>query len=207
MLWYGIVMLFVGGTVFSYMVDGRSGIGSTETTAFVGVGYWAIPVASLSGFVPEVYGETHVVLEEKAELSVGEERMDYVAGVYVNGDSYYTCQSPARLTLPAPCIFVQRTDPAEHSPGTTVQNEAAGALNEFIGFRTAERDTVVGTLTFPFQMVGAIGAFLGKVLLWDWNFLEGNAVYVKWFLLWPLSAMTVFAIIRLLIDAASIFSL
>ena len=208
MLWYGLVMLFVGGTVFSAVVDGRSGIGTTETSAFVGVGYWAVPVHSLSGFVPEVYGELYVEMEEPEELQVGgTEVMTYVAGVYANGHSYWTCETPARTEMPAPCLIVRRTDPVEHAAGEYVYNESASALNEFVGFRIAERDTVIGKLTFPFYMAGAIAKFVGRALIWDWGFLDGNAVYFKWFLLWPLSAAVVFAIVKLLIDAASIFSL
>ena len=208
MLWYGIVSLFVAGTVFSYMLDGRSGIGSTETTTAVGVGYWAIPVRSLSGFVPETYGEVFVEMDEPGELVVGgTEKMTYIAGVFAAGHSYWKCQSDALRSLPTPCLIVQRSEPVEHEAGEYVHNENAAALNDFIGFRVAERDTTVGKLTFPFHAAGAIIGFIGKVVIWDWNFLEGNAAYVKWFLLWPLSAMTIFAVIRLLIDAASIFSL
>lgn len=212
MLWYGIVVLFVGGTIFSYVTDGRSGIGSSETRTFVGVGYWAIPVGSLAGFVPEDYGQTYVEMEEPGELSVGgTEIMEYLAGVYVNpasaSDSTWRCATPDGHALPAPCLLVRRSDPVEHPAGTYVYNENAAALNEFVGFRLAQRDTPFGALLFPFHAAGAIGSFVGKVLLWDWQFLEGNAVYFKWFLCWPLSAMLIFAIVKLFIDAASIFSL
>lgn len=208
MLWYGIVVLFVGGTIFSYVTDGRSGIGSTETRTHVGVGYWAIPVGSLAGFVPEKYGELYVEMDEPGQLSVGgSEVMEYIAGVYVNGHADWSCVTPGNHTLPAPCLIVRRSDPVEHAAGTYIYNENAAALNEFVGFRIAQRDTPFGALTFPFHAAGAIASFVGKVLLWDWQFLEGNAVYLKWFLCWPLSAMLIFAIVKLFIDAASIFSL
>ena len=206
MLWYGAVMLFVGGTVFSYVVDGRSGVGSTLVTAPVTVDYWVIPVQSLSGFVPEKYGVTYVEMEEPGELIVGgSETMEYIAGVYVNGDSYWSCRTPAGHSAPAPCLFVQRDDPVEHAAGEYVYNENAAALNEFVGFRMAERQEGLGVITLPLQMIGAVGSFVGKVIIWDWTFLEGNAQYFKWFLLWPLSAMLVVAIIRLALDAIGIF--
>lgn len=207
MLWYGVVMLFVGGTIFSYVVDGYSGVGSTRVTAPVDVGYWVIPVETLSGFVPEKYGQTHVEMEAPVTLAVGDtETMEYIAGIYVNGDDYWTCATPEGRKLPAPCLFVHRSEPVVHAVGEYVYNDNAAAINEFIGFRMAEREEGFGAIALPFQMVGAISSFVVKVMIWDWQFLEGNAQYFKWFLLWPLSAMLVVASIRLALDTIGIFS-
>ena len=206
MFWYGLVMLFVGGSFFSYLVDGRSGFGSTLLVESVNKTDTAIAVKSLTGFVPDKYGETTYALDEAQQLMIGGvETAAYQNIVYPNTQSV-GCTTGGR-TIPAPCIYLSRSDAVEHSEGEHAYNANSAALNEFVGFRVGQKSTSFGILTFPFQAAGAIGTFIAKVLLWDWSYLEGNAVYIKWFLLYPLSAAVIVALLKLFTDAASIFSL
>lgn len=208
MLWYGIICLFVGGTLFSYAADGRSGFGSTVLTASVSATDWAMPVSSLTGFVPDTHGVTHVELDEPGQLEIaGSEMMEYTGGAYAPGEAAWACVDSTGQAQPYPCLIVRRNSPQPHEVGAHVYNENSAAINEFVGFRIGEQETPFGAIAFPFQLAGALADFIGKVVLWDYSFLEGNAVYFKWLICWPLSGMVIIAIIKLLVDASSIFNL
>lgn len=206
MLWYGIICLWIGGTVFSYVADGRTGLGSTITTTAISPTSWVIPVQSLSGFVPDKYGEDYIELDRPNDLVVGgTEGMKYTAGVWTNRDPLWRCQIAEKVLAPPPCLIVERDEPVAHSVGEHVFNENASALNDFIGFRVGQSDTPLGALTFPFQALGAIGGFLVKVLIWDWTWLEGNMFYFRLFVLIPLNGMVIVAALRLYSEATSLF--
>ena len=218
MLWYALTMLFVGGTILSHSVEERTGIATTQTTAAMTVSEWIVPVRSLSGLAPpKPSGESYVVLDEPDTVDVGgTEVMEYSAAVFSNveydpfgdlvaGDSYYTCRMAegdeySAQVLPAPCIFVTRTDPVEHAAGEYVQSGAAATLQGAIAFSTASLDSPVGLLTYPIQQGMRVIEFGVKVATWNYSFLEGDAVYFKMLVLWPLSTVTAYSLFRITLD-------
>ena len=51
MLWYGSIFLFVAGTMLSMMVEGGSGIASSQLTSNISATDQYIPVVSTAGFL------------------------------------------------------------------------------------------------------------------------------------------------------------
>ena len=192
MLWYGIMFLFVTGSMFSFLLDGRSGVAATTLTAAITDVSDYIPISSSSGFASS---DTRVFIEDE-EISYD--------SIYTTTDSYCSAQ---------PCLVVSsggrgynETEASSHSSGIKVLSETAGLINQGITFRVGNVDTLWGKITFPFQGIGALAKFVAKAIIWDYSFLEGNAIYFKLVLLYPLSMLMVVALVRLFVDAASRFT-
>lgn len=190
MFWYGISMLFILFTLFAHLIEGESGIGSARTTHPVAVSDTVIHVSSLSGFPNRM-----------ASARVGGEDISY-AGTGTSASDGCTEEPPCLL------MVSRGTAAAAHAEGTPVLTEAAADLNSVAAFRIGEVDSIWGTLTYPFQLAGVFGRFVAKTVVWDYDFLEGGlGLWVKIIILYPLSAATVFALLRLFVDAASILGL
>ena len=184
MLWYGAIFLFITGTMFSFMMDGVSGLQATNLSASVSATSQYIPVTSVSGFKAS-----------DVRLMVGNEEMSYTSLNTAPG----TCGSES-----PPCFDTgilgwgyNETTAAAHSAGARAYSESTGLLNEMVAFRTGEIGTAVGTITFPITAAKAFGKFMAKAVMWDYSFLEGNGIYIKMIFLYPLSGMMVLAFARL----------
>ena len=201
MLWYGIVMLFVGGTIFSYAADGRTGIGSTSAQTYIQAEDWMASVHSLDGFAPVASGAGRMEMDEPGRVVIGGESAEFTAVIYTNGATADAkCRRANSYEIAAPCLILRRDKPEKHARGTPIFNENAAALDKFLRFRIADRNTALGVIAFPFAAVGAMTEFVAKFLLWDYTFFEGNALYFKWFFCWPLSAMLIIALLRIFMD-------
>lgn len=204
MLWYALTALFVGGTILSNMVEGRSGIASTVTTAAITVDEWVVPVRSLSGLAPPSGGASYVEMAEPDTVDVGgTEVMTYTAVIFRNGDSYWSCRTAAGTELRAPCLFVARKDPVEHAAGEYVQSSAAAALQGAVSFSIGSIDGPLGLLAYPIQQGLKIAEWVYRVIGWHYSFLEGPAWYFKAMVLWPLSAATGYALYKITIEIVS----
>ncbi len=191
MLWYGVLFLFVTGNMFSFMLDSSSGITATTLTASVTAADRYLPIANASGFLAS---DVRVFLED--------EEVSYDS---IISTATADCSSPPCLDTGTAGRGTNDTDAAGHDSGTKVLSETAGLVNKAVSLRVGNLDTTVGKLTFPFLAVGAIAKFVGKAVMWDYSFLEGNAVYVKYVLLYPLSFLMVMGLLRVFTDAASRF--
>jgi hypothetical protein len=193
MLWYGIMFLFVTGSMFSFLMDGQSGIYSTRiNSSFVTATTRYIPIVSTNGFPAS---DSRVFIED--------EEIAYDAINTTPGGC--PGMNPPCLDTGTDGRGYNGTEATAHPVGTKVLSETAGLINQGISFRVGDVDTTWGKVTFPFQAVGALAKFVGKAILWDYSFLEGNAIYFKLVLLYPLSMMMIIALLRIFVDAASRF--
>ena len=184
MLFYGGVFLFIAGNMFSFMLDGVSGIAATRLTAAISPTDQYIPVVSASDFPSS---DVRVFIED--------EEVQYT-DIITSG----SCGSFATPCLDTGASAAGRgfnTTAAAHAQGTKVLSETLGLANQVVGFRVAEVEGVMGKLLFPIQMGFAVIKFLGKMVMWDYSFLTGNAVWIKIILLYPLSFVFVIALINL----------
>ena len=184
MLWYGVGLLFVVFHIFSFLLEGESGIATTSLTATVTETERFLPIASADGFLP---ADDRVFIQD--------EEIEYFS---IATTATSTC------TLP-PCMDTQTTGrgfndtaAASHVNGTRVMNVTSGLLNQAIAFRVGNTDTIVGKITFPFMAGFALIKFFGRALIWDYQWMDGNAVYFKYILFYPLSIMVIVGLIRLL---------
>tara|TARA_Y100000310_G_C20407357_1_gene680285 strand:+ start:97 stop:675 length:579 start_codon:yes stop_codon:yes gene_type:complete len=191
MLWYGIMFLFVTGSMFSFLIDGRSGIAATTLSAAVNTADLYLPITSSNGFASS---DTRVFIEDE------EIAYDSIQTT-IDGN----CAAQPCLVVSSSGRGYNDTEAASHASGIKVLSETAGLVNQGISFRVGNVDTTWGKLTFPFQAISALAKFVGKAILWDYSFLEGNAIYFKLVLLYPLSMMMVIALLRIFTDAASRF--
>ena len=189
-LWYGVGFIFVLGNIFSMMLEGSSGIASTRLNGAITAVTLTIPIDSANGFLS---ADTRVFIEN--------EEMQY--------DSIQTTSGGGCAV--APCLILSGvedrglngTDASAHADDIKVLSEAAGLLNQVVGFQVGEVDSVVGAIKAPFQMIFAVSKFAAKAVMWDYSFLEGNGVFIKYTVLYPLSLAFVVAMISLLREAFS----
>jgi len=190
-LWYGVGFIFVLGNIFSLLLEGSSGIAATQLNGAITATTLVIPVDSVNGFLSS---DTRVLIED--------EEMQY--------DSVQTTSGGGCAT--APCLILSDAEQDRGLNGTTavahadnvkVLSEAAGLLNQVVGFQIGNVDSVLGVIKAPFQLVFALSKFAAKAVMWDYSFLEGNAVYIKFTVLYPLSMAFVVSMISLLREGFS----
>ncbi len=191
-LWMAIVFLFVTGHMFSFMIEGSSGIASTALSSSITPLTLFIPISSSSGFA-----------STDSRIFIGAEEARYDS-IQSGADS--NCLSPPCLVLSGDDRGLNNTTAVAHGSGVRVYTELTGLLNTTAGFRMAEFSNLDSPLDFvkvPFFVIGAIGKFVAKAVMWDYSFLEGNAVYIKFALLYPISGAFVVAVISLVRGAVS----
>ena len=195
MFWYGVVFLFTIGQIFSFAIDAGSGIAGTTLTAAIAADDRYIPIASAGGFLDS------------------DERV-FLRGEELSYESIKTADADCG-EFDAPCLDtgedaagrgINGTKASTHPTGSKVMTEGPGLLNEVVTFRVGSIDSAFGIITFPFKAAGALLKFLAKMVIWDFAFLSGNGVYLKFILLYPLSAAAVLAFLKMSTDAISRFT-
>lgn len=184
MLWYGVGVLFVVFHIFSFLLEGESGLATTSLSASVTETDRYIPIASVEGFLSS---DTRVFIQD--------EELEYFT---IATTATSTCTAPPCLDTQTAGRGFNNTDAASHASGTRVMNITSGLLNQAIAFRVGNTDTVVGKLTFPFMAGFALVKFFGRAMIWDYQWMDGNAVYFKYILFYPLSIMVIVGLLRLL---------
>ncbi|MEM3170286.1 MAG: hypothetical protein QW838_05880 [Candidatus Nitrosotenuis sp.] len=188
-LWYGVIFLWTLGQLISFMLEGTSGLMATTLTSDITATATYIPIASASGLPSS---DTRIFVEDE------EIRYDSIqSGADAN------CPSPPCLVLSSDDRGLNGTDADAHASGTKLLWETGGLLNQVVGFRVGNVDTVLGAIPFVVQNLFAIGKFVAKLVMWDWSIFSGNAVYVKYILFYPLSGAMVVAVIGLFREAYS----
>jgi hypothetical protein len=79
------------------------------------------------------------------------------------------------------------TTATTHLSGAKVQTLQVVAMNSFLGQQITSSTSGFGVFK-AFGFVGAFFSNMPKFLTWDYNFLTGQLVYLKYFVLYPLSA-------------------
>ena len=187
MWWYALGLLFVGGTMLANAHDGNRGFGSTLLRSAMMPNDLIAAVKSPQGF-----------RVEGGIVSIGDELMRYRTVGTDCGARHAN----------KPCIaIIERglggTEKAAHPAGSRVYGDDAEITNQMINLRQIQTTSGWGVLSLPLQ-----GAefFLGimKVLSWDYEFLKGDAEYIRMFVLWPFSLSMIGVAIRLITDVLSV---
>tara|TARA_B100000519_G_scaffold77944_1_gene67339 strand:+ start:2210 stop:2803 length:594 start_codon:yes stop_codon:yes gene_type:complete len=184
MLWYGSIFLFVAGTMLSMMVEGGSGIASSQLTSNITATDQFIPVQSTSGF-----------LDSDTRLFVGDEQISYTSLNTAPG----TCGSftPPCFDTGASGRGTNSSTASAHTIGTHAYSEAVGLLNEMVGYRVGDLSTLTGKIFFPINATATFTQTISKAVMWDYSFLEGGGFYFKVLFLYPLSVVMVMGMVRM----------
>lgn len=92
------------------------------------------------------------------------------------------------------------TDREAHSVGKRVYNDSTGMINRMVGFNVLDTLTNDGFISGSFKLITSIPTIARSFLqlaLWDYSFLEGNLVWFKYMVLFPLSAGLVITLFQL----------
>lgn len=175
------VFTFISLTILSAIVDGHTGLETTTLTANLSQTDTTMSVTTTSLFPTR-----------DGVVQVGNEVICY---------GKVTPTTFTELARGEDCR--QHSSANAHLAGVQVMGQATGIVNNLIGFdiATAFSDGgIVGfvkglwtTATMTPQWVVA----LFHMVLWDYSFLTGPFVYIKYLILYPLSAGMVLSILRL----------
>ena len=186
-----LFMFFVFATLCAAILDsvmgGTTGMSTTNLTANLSATGTTANVQNAEFFEPA-----------PAVVTIGDEIMCYQGKT----DTTLTglirgarCADNARVT----------SDVTEHLSGRRVYSEAPGMLNDIIGFDIASNFSEGG----PFgALKGAVStirlapefiAVLARMIMWDFSFLDGPYVYVRYLVLGALSGGLVLGGIKLVL--------
>ena len=174
------VMTFVSLGLLNAILEGNTGLASTNLTATLSEDATTMSVQRTQGFTGS------------GVLVVGDEKLCFTGS---------TANTFTGLTRGQQC----RSDSAaaSHAAGQRVYSESPGVINVLVGFDIASAYSDGGLFGFvkgTVKSVANLPAFMqavAKMIAWDYRFLDGEYVYVKYLLLYPLSAGMVLAFVRM----------
>ncbi len=164
-----MLMIWVFGQSFSWMLDGESGIAATVLSASLVKSATTATVTSTTGF------------PSAGRLFVNNEEIEYT------GTTSTTFTGLTR--------GVNGTSDVSHASGSQALTEVSDAINRGAGFQVAKTQGAIGTLKFAVEQAGVLVSTVWKILAWDYSWLEGNALWIKYYLLYPLSFGTAVSVI------------
>jgi len=174
------VFIFSTAGVLSAIIEGTTSLATTDLTADLTESATSMSVSRTQGF------PTNGVLVVSAEL------ICYTA---------VTATTFTDLTRGETC---RRSSKAStHQSGDRVYSEAPGVINTLIGFNIASAFSeggIIGAFKGTIETVRNIPGFINaaaNMITWDYSYLVGPYVYIKYFLLWPLSAMFVLGMVKM----------
>lgn len=174
------VFIFGSVTIISAIVDGHTGLGTTELTAPVSLTATTITVDTTEAF------------PEHSTLVIGSEIMCYTGK---------TSTTFTGITRGEDCR--KNNSVSAHSSGRQVMNEAPGLINSLVGFDITSAFSdggFIGLAKGIYTSAKNMNSFLSSVarmVMWDYSFLTGGFVYIKYLVLYPLSAGMVLSFVRL----------
>jgi hypothetical protein len=174
------VFTFVSLTIISAIVDGHTGLETTELTSDITETSTTLNVRTTDPF------------SSAGQLMIGDETICYTGknGVQFTG-----------VTRGEDC---RRHSEAQAFPiGQQVMVEGTGIVNQLVGFDILSAfgeggisGFVLGTVNVVSNLPAFLGA-VGRMLVWDYSFLDGSFVFIKYLVLYPLSAGMVLSFVRL----------
>jgi hypothetical protein len=174
------VFTFVSLTILSAIVEGHTGLETTELTAGISETSTTITVKTTDPFA------------DRGQLMIGDETICYTGKNSVQFTG---------VTRGADC---RRFSEAQAFPaGQQVMVEGTGIVNQLVGFDILSafgEGGISGFVLGSVNVVSNLPSFLNAVarmLVWDYSFLDGSFVYLKYLVLYPLSAGMVLSFVRL----------
>jgi len=190
------VFVFLCGSLLSVLSEGKEGVATTTLSANITSTATTIPVVG----VLNRKGNGLLFLEQD-KLIIDDEVIEYSTGNVYSGLSGRACPDTSITTA---CFYnvtrgENKTDPIDHTSGTIVFNEITGVVEVMTNFNLAEELSGAGIIKAPVIVPLAMATALPKMLVWDYSYLQNEYVYLKYILLYPMSAGFVWSMVILLI--------
>ena len=174
------VFIFGSVTIISSIIDGQTGLGTTSLTSDVYETSTTVGVKTTEAF------------QSQGTFMIGSEIMCYTGK---------TATTFTGITRGEDCR--RNNVVGEHASGRQVMNEAPGVINTLVGFDITSAFSdggIIGLAKGIYTSAKNLPAFLSAVarmVMWDYSFLDGGFVYIKYLILYPLSAGMVLSFVRL----------
>ena len=161
--WMGALFIYIGAMLWSLTMESQSFIGATALTSSVSATAGTLNV-----------GDTDSFPSSGVRGFIGAEEFSWTGKT----DTSFTGVSRG----------INSTTARVHASGIRVYNETSGLVNLGIDFNVLEFSAsnkvvtnVIEVFTAPFEIIGMFGKLLAKLLLWDYGWLEGDMVVLKYF--------------------------
>jgi hypothetical protein len=168
-----VIIIYTCGFILQLAMAGETGFRTSPLTAAIGTSDTTITAQSTAGFLSSGYG------------SIGNEI------VYWSGKTATTFTGVQR--------GVKNTAAAPHSSGEIFNSDEAGTINSLIGYdilANVSEGNILDKIAAPVTVPLALAKALANIIAWNFVYLaSGWAVYVKYLILYPISAGLVFNII------------
>ena len=152
------VFTYICGQILSFTIDGTTGLGATELAASMSKTATTATVHSTDLFLS--------------------------ADLFIIGDETICYSGKSDTTFTGLTRGCRGTSAASHSNQSRVYGEATGLINQVIGFnllQTLSNDgLIVGGLKVAVQLPSAIARTFTKLVMWDFAYFEGPAVYLQY---------------------------
>jgi hypothetical protein len=174
------VFMFATAGILSAIIDGRTGFETTELTSAITPTSTSLPVKTTAPFDP------------KGTVMLGEEFFCYTSKTS-NAFMDVTRGEDCRASNEASAYPVDQL----------VMAQSTGVINTLVGFDIASAFSdggITGFFKGLYTSVKNTPKFLtsvAKMLLWDFSYLDGPFVYIKYLVLYPLSAGLVLGFVRM----------
>ena len=192
MLWYGVMFLYILMTLMSFAIDGQENFASTKLVNDISSQAAEMRIDDMAGFRQGRQGQA--TLAGRVQV-----RGEYIGYSYIAASE--GADGQAVVVMRGLRRGLSGSNAAAHPAGTQVYSERTSVLNNAIGFNLVEADSLWGKVTLPVQGAFLFANVVGKVMLWDYQYLDGHGFWLKLILLYPLSFLMVFALIKLFSDA------
>ncbi len=161
--WMGALFIYIGAMLWSMTMESQSFIGATALTSSASVAATTL-----------VVGDTGSFPSSGIRGFIGREEFSWT------GKTATSFTGVVR--------GINSTTPTVHANGIRVYNETSGLVNLGIDFNVLEFSAsnsvganIIEVFTAPFELIGMFGKLLAKLLLWDYGWLEGDMVVLKYF--------------------------
>lgn len=162
--WMGALFVYIGAMLWSLTMESQSFIGATALTSAVSASAGTLNV-----------GDTGSFPSSGVRGFMGKEEFSWTGT---------TSTSFTGVTR-----GINSTSPTVHVSGIRVYNETSGLVNLGIDFNVIEFsesnsvvDNIIEVARSPVEVFGMFIKLLAKLLLWDYGWLEGDMVILKYFL-------------------------
>ncbi len=167
---------FVGGTFLSGIMEGQAEIAVTKLTSEMSVTDTTMEVSNTQDFRDSGY------------VYAKSERVSYT--------------SRTATSFLGVSRGLDGTEAVVHVVGTRVKNETTNMLNNILGYNVAVTTGTFGTYAAPVMYAWNFIRAIPKMVSWNYSYLEGRWVMLKYFMLWPISAGFVISLGLIFINLA-----
>jgi len=161
------LVIFSIGTVLSATMEQEVAFAATSLTSDISDSATTVSVASTADFLDSGY------------IWIGDERLQYTGKT----DTSFT-----GVTRGIADENNEGGTASGHNEGDKVFNEKANIINTMLGYNRMATRTEIGIMEYPMFSWKILTVVIPKMIMWDYSFLEGDMVLLKYTLLYAISA-------------------